>query len=316
MAIAGGAIEGPVRAAAGGARAVSTVASLWMNGVRLSADGPHVSARDRGLTLADGLFETMRVRHGCVFRLDRHLDRLQRGLDRLAIAVPHQLRDWVLAAIEPADDAAVRLTVTRGAGAAGVAPPVDLRPTVIVAINAMPEFPRSVYESGLAAIVASGRRNERSMTAGLKTLQYTDAIAAYLEARHAGVDEALFLDTEGHWSEATSSNLFVWNGLTLQTPPVSCGALPGITRATVLEIAGELGIPTAERALLPVDLNRSGEAFLTSSLRGIAPLVAVGGAPIGDGGPGPLTRQIAAAHASLVERECGAAAHDAGSVSR
>ena len=107
-------------------------------------------------------------------------------------------------------DASIRLTVTRGIGPAGVPPPDDPHPTVIVAVNPLPVFPAAIYDVGLTAHVASGRRNERAMTAGLKTLAYADAVAAWLEARRAGADEALFLDIEDHCSEATSSNLFVW----------------------------------------------------------------------------------------------------------
>ena len=177
---------------------------------------------------------------------------------------------------------------------------------MIVAVNPLPVFPAAVYDVGLTAHVASGRRNERAMTAGLKTLAYTDAVAAWLEAQRAGADEALFLDTEEHCSEATSSNLFVWTGSTLVTPPVSCGALPGITRAAVLELAGALGIPSAERAFGLDECLRAEEAFLTSSLRGLAPLVRVGAHPIGRGTPGALTRQLADAYTALVARECGA----------
>ena len=173
-------------------------------------------------------------------------------------------------------------------------------------MNPPPVFPAAVYDIGLTAHVASGRRNERAMTAGLKTLAYTDAVAALLEARRAGADEALFLDTEGHCSEATSSNLFAWTGTTLVTPPVSCGALPGITRAAVLELASALGVPRAERVIGLDELLSAKEAFLTSSLRGLAPLVRVDAHPIGRGMPGAMTRQLAEAYAALVARECGA----------
>ena len=143
------------------------------------------------------------------------------------------------------------------------------------------------------------------MTAGLKTLAYTDAVAALLEARRAGADEALFLDTEAHCSEATSSNLFAWTGTTLVTPPVSCGALPGITRAAVLELASALGVPGTERVFGLDELLGAKEAFLTSSLRGLAPLVQVGAHPIGHGTPGAVTRQLADAYTALIARECG-----------
>ena len=126
------------------------------------------------------------------------------------------------------------------------------------------------------------------MTVGLKTLAYTEAVMALLEAQHAGADEALFLDTKGHCSEATSSNLFVWTGRTLLTPPASCGALPGITRQAVLEVATARGVPTAQRPFGLDHLLDAEEAFLTSSLRGLAPLVRVGGHTIGLGTPGRL----------------------------
>jgi branched-chain amino acid aminotransferase len=281
--------------------------AIWVNGELQPWTGVHVSARDRGLLLADGVFETMRVSRGAVFRLDRHLERLSHGLRALAVREPAELRDWVLAAVRSAvpGDASIRLTVSRGIGAPGVAPPVDTRPTVIVALNPMPVFAAAVYDAGLTAHVVSGRRNERAMTAGLKTLAYTDAIAGLLEARQAGADEALFLDTDAHCSEASASNLFAWTGSMLVTPPLSCGALPGITRATVLELAAGLGIAAAERPFGLDGLLDAQEAFLTSSLRGIAPLVRVDARPIGRGTPGALTRRLARAYDALVAQECG-----------
>ena len=282
--------------------------TVWVDGRRLPAESVHVSARDRGFTLADGVFETMKARNGNVFRLDRHLSRMAEALRVLAIPQPAELRDWVGAAVQAADlrHASIRLTVTRGIAAGGVVPPMDPCPTVVVTVAPLPPFGADVYEQGLHAHVASGRRNEHSMTAGLKTLAYTDSVAAMIEARRAVADEALFLDTAGHCSEATASNLFAVIGGRLATPPTSCAALPGITRASVLELAGELGIPVEERPFNLAELAASTEAFLTSSLRGVAPLVRLDGAAVGSGQPGPLTRQLMSAYAALVERECGA----------
>jgi len=285
----------------------ASFSAIWINGERMRPDAPHLSARDRGFTLADGLFETMHLFHGTIFLLDRHLRRLTRGLAALGIPARSELRDWVLDAVDAAGDveAGVRLTVTRGPGAAGVAPPADVRPTVTVTVNPLPAVPPDVYASGLAAHVASGRRNQHAMTSGLKTLAYTDAIAAYLEAQRAGAADAIFLDTDGHCSEATSNNLFALIGGTLVTPPESCGALPGITREAVLELAPVLGVQTAERPFALAELVAADEAFLTSSLRRIAPLVRVGERPIGNGRPGDLTRRCADAYLSLVRAECG-----------
>ncbi|HEY0777618.1 MAG TPA: aminotransferase class IV [Gemmatirosa sp.] len=284
--------------------------AVWVNGERQPAGEARVSASDRGFTLADGVFETMRVAGGVVFRLDRHLARLHRALEALEIGPVPDVQAFVVDAVRDAvreadvAAAAVRLTVTRGVGA-GVAPPAAaVAPTVVVAVQPFPEFPARVYADGLTAHVASGRRNERAMTAGLKTLAYTDAVAALIEARRAGADEALFLDTEGHCAEASASNLLAIMRGRLITPPVTCGALPGITRATVLELAHALGIPADERAFGPDELLEADEALLTSSLRGVAPLVRVGGCGIGVGAPGPVTRALADAYAALVGREC------------
>jgi branched-chain amino acid aminotransferase len=270
-----------------------------------------VSVHDRGVTLADGIFETMHVRGGIPFRLDRHLTRLRRGLVALEIPDPPALDDWVRQAVNGEStqflneaDASLRVTVTRGVGPAGVGVPALVHPTVIVTLSAMPVRASSIYDRGLTVHVASGCRNERSITAGLKTLAYTDAVAGLLEARRAGADEALFLDTEGHCSEATASNLFVWTGSLLLTPPISCGVLPGVTREAVLELARTHGLDALERAFALDELRAGTEAFLTSSLRGLAPVVRVGQDTIGLGIPGPITARLAADYRALVDREC------------
>jgi branched-chain amino acid aminotransferase len=281
---------------------------VWVDGRRLPSEGAHISARDRGFTLADGVFETMKTRNGKVFRLDQHLARIEGALRVLEIPVPAELRDWVDSAIDAAHvpEASVRLTVTRGVGPGGLATPADPAPTVLVTVAPPPAFGSAMYEDGLTARVASGRRNEHSMTAGLKTLAFTDSIAALLEAHRDGADEALFLDTDGHCSEATASNFFAMIDGRLATPPTSCAALPGITRAAVIELAAGLGLRVDERPLEAARLKFATEAFLTSSLRGVAPLVRLDGLPFGTGKPGPVTRQLTAAYAELVNRECGA----------
>jgi branched-chain amino acid aminotransferase len=231
----------------------------------------------------------------------------------MALEIPHPsaLDDWVRQAVSREsiesvgnEDASLRITVTRGVGPSGVGVPAAARPTVIVTLSAMPVFASSTYDKGLAVHVASGRRNERSLTAGFKTLAYTDAVAGLLEARRAGADEALFLDTEGHCSEATASNLFVWSGSILLTPPVSCGALAGVTRQAVLELARAQGLDAMERAFGLEDLLAAEEAFLTSSLRGLAPVVRVGPDPIGHGTPGPITHLLSTAYRTLLDQEC------------
>jgi branched-chain amino acid aminotransferase len=280
---------------------------VFVNGEPADEGGSAVlSPRDRGFTLADGLFETMRVRNGVVFRLVRHLTRLAHGLDVLSIPEPPALRRWLERAIAHGGrpDVAVRLTITRGAGPGGLAPPPDVRPTTVITVVPMPIATGDTFSRGLRAIVASGRRNPRAMSVGLKTLSYTDSVLAWIEAQRAGADEAVLLDTDGHCSEATASNLFVHCDGHLLTPPTSCAALPGITRATVMELATILGIPVEERAFGLDRLLAADEAFLTSSLRGIAPLQTVDGQPLGTGAHELATR-LTHAYESLVDEECG-----------
>ena len=270
----------------------------------------HLSALDRGFLLADGLFESMRISNGVIFRPGSHLGRLHASALRMGLPLPTNLPRLVEDATRAAADigvreARLRLTVSRGIAAPGLAPPPHAVPTCVIAITeraAVPDDPRP----GLEAQIASGRRNEYSMPAGMKTLSYTDSVLALAEAHAAGADEAVLLDTEGHLSEGSASNLFLVLGGALHTPPLACAALPGVTRAVVLEIADGLGVSVSERPLVPDSLLQASEAFLTSSIRGIAPLRSVDGRRIGDACPGPVTLRITERYRALIAEECAA----------
>lgn len=309
-----------VAEAAGGPVPGSAVEPLvWLNGTAVDAAASHISALDRGFTLADGLFETVRLYHGVPFRLDRHLARLAGGATVLGIELPGSLGAQVSAAVRGARDAwtvqgeeggvrdgAMRITVTRGSGGRGVAPAVVGTPTVAIVIHPLSPSPASAPDESppLLARTARARRNEHAATAGVKTLAYVEAVLALAEARAAGADDAIFLDTAGHVSEGTSSNVFAVRRGTLVTPPRSCGVLPGITREAVLELAGALGIPAAERELSPAEIAAADELFLTSSIREIAPVISLDGHAIGTAHVGVVTRRIREAFHALVAAEC------------
>lgn len=281
---------------------------VWVNGRTSDPRAPQLSPLDRGFALGDALFETMRASAGRAFRLDAHLERLRDGARALAIPIPAWLDEHVRAALRDAaaaglDEAAVRLTVSRGAGPAGVAAPPGLEPTIVLVVQPLPAFAPAIYTTGLAAITARARRNEHAGLRAFKIAAYAESIVALAEAREAGVDEAIFLDTAGHVAEATASNLFAVRHGAVVTPPVTCGALPGITRAAVIELAPALGFALEERPLLPDELAAADEAFCTSSLRGIAPLVRHDGRAIGEGLPGRATRALITAYADLLRRE-------------
>lgn len=276
----------------------------WVNGRRVDPQRPAISATDRGFTLADGCFETMRAYAGTIFRLDAHLERLALTADRLGLPVPAHLNETISDAVRAIrgthGDRAVRLTLTRGRGR-GVAPPTDSEATTVLIVDRLPSLPSPRH--GLRIRVADGRRNEYSPTAGLKTLSYTDAVLALAAARAQGADDALLLDTEGHLSEGTSSNVFVVSGGVVHTPPARCGVLLGITRAAVLEILQRLQIPIDESPVPGGAATRADELFLTSSLREIAPVTAVGDRAIGNSVVGPLTSRVQEAFRQLVADE-------------
>jgi branched-chain amino acid aminotransferase len=275
----------------------------WVNGLPASPDGPALPVSDRGFTLADGCFETMRAYRGVIFRLGAHLERLAATADRLHIALPPHLEQTVSAATRAlraaGADASVRLTISRGIGA-GVAAPPGAVPTTVLLIGRLPVFPPAIGTAGLSVRIAAGRRNEHAATAGLKTLSYTDAVLALTEARAGGADDALFLDTAGHLCEGTSSNLFVVANGVVHTPPRSCGILPGVTRAAVLGLLEASGTPIEEAPVPPEALDTADEVFLTSSLREIAPVTRIGERPVGSGRPGPLTHRVRVAYHMMV----------------
>lgn len=271
---------------------------IWINGVRADPDGPHVSALDRGYMRADGLFETLRAYNGVPACLERHVQRLRHGASVLAIPVPPKVTDTVREAARAAaaagwSDAVVRLSLSRGVGDLTMVVAEDAVPTVVVTATPLTgQTATALYTKGIALHVAAGTRNEQAVTAGLKTLGYAEAVIAFNAARAAGFDEALFLDTEGHVSEATTANIFAVRSGRLLTPPLTCGILAGITRALVLEIASGAGLPVSEEILALDDLHTADEAFITSSVRELMPVARIGAHTIGSGVPGPVYRKL------------------------
>ncbi|MGH6937276.1 MAG: aminotransferase class IV, partial [Methylocella sp.] len=212
---------------------------IWQNGRIFVPEEAHVSIADRGLLLGDGLFETMAVQNAQVFDLEAHLERLASGLGVLGFVQAvdlAKLRSGIAQyiAAEEAACAVLRVTVTRGAGPRGLAPPEEPRPTIFMTLSPMP----AVRKIPLSLHIATGtRRNEYSALSRVKALPYLDNLLALSEARAHGADEALLLNKRGTVVCATVANVFVIRDGRLETPPVSDGALPGTMRALVLSLA-------------------------------------------------------------------------------
>lgn len=286
---------------------MSGTTSVFVNGRFLGADEAHLSALDRGFTLGDGVFETMRAYGGHVFRLQDHLARLRFSAKRLALPVPWsdvQLSEALgeTMARNGLADAILRLTVSRGVPTRrGLEPPLDPKPTLV--IQAVPAAAPSMekYQGGYSAVLASIRRNESSPLSYVKSCNYLDSVLVKMEALAAGADEGIMLNTAGNIACGSSSNIFLVLGDRLVTPSLDCGVLAGITRRVVLELAADLGLGREERPVALEELSRCQEAFLTNSVIEVMPLTKWQGKPIGGGRPGPTTRRIAAAYGSLVE---------------
>ena len=278
---------------------------LYLNGELVAAERATLPALDRGLLYGCGLFETMRSYGGRVFRLAEHYRRLAAGAELLAIPVP-----LTLPALEGAVDATLarngladaylRLTLTAGPGGAG-------GPSVVLFAREVSEYPPELRERGMAAVVSGVRRNETSPLARVKSLSYLDNLLAREEARRRGAGEALLLNTQGFVAEGAASNVFLVRNETLLTPSIEAGALPGITRQAVLELAATEGIGVEETNVTLPDLFGAGEAFLTSSVMEVMPLVSVDGMPLGPGRPGPQTERLARRYPDLVAREASSA---------
>ena len=248
---------------------------LWLNGDLMAAEKAGIAPNDRGFLLGDGIFETLLVLEGRPALADEHFARLAASAETLGIPLsftPADL-DAIYAGVLEANDlmtaprASLRVTLTRGPGPRGIAVPLDVSPTLLVTAAPGGTPPQSV-----SAVVSTIRRNTSSPAARLKALPYLDNVFAKEEAKLAGADEAILLDTQGHLACASVANVFFWEGGKLVTPSAKGPILPGITRAAVLKLARKLGIETEEGHILPNRLLQADGIFLTNSLTGLLPV--------------------------------------------
>lgn len=269
---------------------------VWVDG-RIVGDEPAIRALDHGMTVGDGVFETCKVVDSGVFALERHHDRLDRSLAAMGLpAADRQRLDEGIAAVlaQPLSFGRLRYTVTAGVGPMGSDRGDSGLTYVVVAAEATP-FPPTTKVT-----VVPWPRNERGALAGVKSTSYGENVIALARAKSEGASEAILANTRGELCEGTGSNVFVVVDGVAMTPPLSSGALAGITRALVLEAGAEVGVPVIERDL-PIDvLDMCDEVFITSSTRDIQPVSAIGGRVVA--APGPVTSSLQAALAALESR--------------
>ena len=274
---------------------------IYIDGQFHSEADAKISVFDHGLLYGDGVFEGIRMYHNRVFKLREHIERLYWSAKALLLEIPMTQQEMIDATVETCRqnglrDGYIRLLVTRGKGTLGLDPRRCPKASVIIIAGTIQLYPEKYYQEGLTIVTVPTTRNlVNSVNPAIKSLNYLNNILARIEANNAGVEEAIMLNSDGFVAECTGDNVFIVQKGKLFTPPLSAGALYGITRNTVLDAAREMGIPTAEPQLTRYDVYIADEMFLTGTAAEMVPVVKVDGRVIGDGKPGPVTAKLLAA---------------------
>jgi branched-chain amino acid aminotransferase len=275
-------------------------AKIYIDGNFYSEANAKISVFDHGLLYGDGIFEGIRFYNGRVFRLEEHLARLWDSARSICLEIPMTVRDMTEALLETIRqnhlrDGYIRLLVTRGIGNLGLNPTQCKSPSVIIIAAKIALYHEDFYRKGLTIVTCATRRsNPAALNPAVKSLNYLNNVMARIEANLAGADEALMLNDAGNVAECTADNVFIVKRGQVMTPPVTAGALRGITRSLVFEIAAEFGIKVQEADITRHDVFVADECFLTGTAAEIVPVVKADGRSIGNGKPGPITTRIIA----------------------
>ncbi len=267
-----------------------------------------ISVFDHGLLYGDGIFEGIRAYNGRVFKLKEHIDRLFCSAKAILLTIPMTHAEVSKAVVDTCRennirDGYVRLVITRGVGTLGLNPNKCKLASVIVIAGTIQLYPEEMYQNGMAIVTVPTVRNLHSaVNPAIKSLNYLNNILAKIEANNAGVEEAIMLNSEGYVAECTGDNIFILKDGKMFTPPLSAGALYGITRATVIELARRQGIEVTEPNLTRYDIFNADECFLTGTAAEIIPVTKVDGRIIGEGRPGAKTNELITAYRSLTKQ--------------
>jgi len=269
---------------------------IYLDGALVDKEKAVVSVFDHGLLYGDGVFEGIRAYNGRVFQLSEHLDRLFRSARAILLEIPLTKKQMEAAVLQTLRanalrDAYVRLVVTRGLGDLGLDPRKCPKPTVFIIADKIKLYPQEFYDNGLHVITATTRRNiPEALNPTIKSLNYLNNILAKMEAVRQNAPEAIMLNREGFVAECTGDNIFLVKQKTLITPPTWAGALEGVTRNVVMDIARKtLKLTVKEDLFTPYDVHVADEVFLTGTAAEVVPVATVDAHSIGNGKPGPVT---------------------------
>lgn len=281
-----------------GAKTMSGELLIWINGELVPKSQAKISVFDHGFLYGDGVFEGIRAYNGKVFMLDEHLDRLYESAKSIWLTIPLSKEDMKEAILETLRanklrDAYIRVVVSRGEGDLGLDPRKCSKPNIVIITDRIELFPEELYERGIEMVTVSVRRNSpQALNPNIKSLNYLNNILAKIEAINAGKPEGLMLTLDGYVAEGTGENIFIVKRGELFTPPAYMGILKGITRQVVKNLAEEEGVPVHEVALTLHDIYTADECFITGTAAEIVPVVKVDERRIGNGVPGPITKNL------------------------
>jgi len=282
---------------------------IYFDGMYVPEEEAKVSVFDHGLLYGDGVFEGIRAYNGRVFRLKEHIDRFFDSAKAIALEVPHSKAEVMEIVTETfrrnnLASGYCRLIITRGVGDLGLDPRKCSRPCLINITTTISLYPEEVYHQGMDLITIPTRRNlPEAVNPRIKSLNYLNNILAKIECNLAGVQEAIFLNDQGYVAEATADNIFLVKNGVLKTPAAYCGALEGITRNALLELARGMGIPSEETIVTRYDLFVADECFVTGTAAELVPAVNIDGRVIGNGKPGPIFIRLREAFQKLTEHD-------------
>ncbi len=280
---------------------------IYLDGQMLPEADARVSVFDHGLLYGDGVFEGIRFYNGRIFRLEEHLRRLYDSAKSILLNIPMTPAEMAKATCQAVRanalrDGYIRLVVTRGAGPMGLSPYKCTKPSVIIIAATISLYPEEAYRTGLTmATVATRRPSHDILSPQVKSLNYLNNVMAKVEAIQAGAEEGLMLNDVGLVAECTGDNLFIVRDGVVSTPPLTSGALDGITRRVVFEIAADLGLPIRERDLSRHDVFTADECFLTGTAAEVIAAVKLDQRAIGTGQPGAITQRIIARFRELTQ---------------
>ncbi len=280
---------------------------VFIDGKFYDQKNAKISVFDHGLLYGDGVFEGIRAYNGRVFKLAEHIERLFYSAKAILLEIPMSANELTEAVVKSCRrnnirDGYIRLVVTRGIGTLGLNPNTCKRPSVIVIAGNIQLYPAELYKRGLEIITVPTTRNLHSaLNPAIKSLNYLNNILAKIEALNGGCEEAIMLNAEGYVAECTGDNIFIVKGGQLLTPPLSAGALYGITRGTVMTLARETGMAVSEPNLTRYDLFNADECFLTGTGAEIIAVVKIDGRTIGKGKPGPVTEGLIGQYHALTQ---------------